>query len=116
MSLQPQTFCATTNGSKPHHTELQEQLRVAHDDLRSLQHDIDRVRRERDDAQALVQRLTTARRQAEASKLGTFTSSLTHLLSIATRLRGLHATPARFATADRNSVPPTFQLPPLNSP
>ena len=62
--------------------------------------------------------MTTAKREAEALKLGTFTRSLAHLLSIATRLRSLsmQTTPARFNTSIHNSVLDTFELLAPNSP
>ena len=86
------------------------------DNLASLRHDLDLARDERDNAVMQVQRAAAAQRQAEAVKLGGFIQSLPPLLSIATRLRSLQATPAAFANAVRSAVPASFELPPPSSP
>ena len=89
----------------------QQELVVAQGALESLTRDIDMVRTERDNAQRQIQRSAAAQRQAEAIRLNNFIRSLTPLLSIATRLRGLPSTPPAFANAVRNAVPTSFELP-----
>ena len=63
-----------------------------------------------------AQRAAAAQQQAETFTVGGFIRSLPPLLSIATRLRGLSATPAGFANAVRSAVPASFELPPPSSP
>ena len=70
---------------------------------------------EHDTALLRIQRAAAAHRQAEAVKLGGFVRSLPPLLSIATKLRGLQATPAALANAVRSAVPALFELPPPSS-
>ena len=89
----------------------QQELAVARGDLESLTRDPHMVRTERDNAQQQIQRSATAQRQAKAVRLNNFIRSLTPLLSIATRLRGLPSTPPAFANAVRNAVSACFELP-----
>ena len=89
----------------------QRELAVARGDLESLTRDLDMVRAKRDNAQQQVQRSAAAQRQTEAVRLNSFIRSISPLLSIATRLRGLLSTPPAFANAVRSAVPASFELP-----
>ena len=86
------------------------------DDEADLQRNLDLVRDERDNSLLWIQCAAAEQRRAEASKLGSFIRARPPLLSMATGLRGLQATPVAFANAMRSAVPVSFELPPPRSP
>ena len=89
----------------------QQELAVAQGDLESLKRNVDMVPTKRSNAQQQIQRSAAAQRQTEVVRLHNFIRALPHLLSIATRLRGLESTPPTLANAVRSAVPALSELP-----